>query len=120
MYIVCRKLEEKRQKCKEAIETTDLLKKENIRIKTQVNWYSYNMFIRLFCIILYSCTKLYCIVLLTFYSVNVMINNMYFFIHYVAINRVTFHTPTTLGHSPYNVRGKWSVNSLLETFLNQI
>ncbi|XP_074627248.1 E3 ubiquitin-protein ligase TRAIP-like isoform X1 [Acropora palmata] len=32
-----RKLEEKRQKCKEAIETTDLLKKENIRIKTQLN-----------------------------------------------------------------------------------
>ena len=96
MHIVCRKLEEKRQKCKEAIETTDLLKKENIRIKTQVNWYSYNMFIRLFCVILYSCTRLYCTVLLTFYSVNVMINILFF--HAFCSNGVTFHTPTTLGH----------------------
>ena len=84
MHIVCRKLEEKRQKCKEAIETTDLLKKENIRIKTQVNWYSYNMYIRLVCIILYSCTRLYCTVLLTFYTVNVMINIL-FFMHFVAM-----------------------------------
>lgn len=95
MYIVCRKLEEKRQKCKEAIETTDLLKKENIRIKTQVNWCSYSMFVKLLCIILFSHTKPNRTVLLTFYSVNMMIN---IFFNANCSNGVTFHTPTLLGH----------------------
>lgn len=36
-YILGRKLEEKRLKCKEAINTTEIIKKENNRIKMEVN-----------------------------------------------------------------------------------
>lgn len=37
LYILGRKLEEKRLKCKEAINTTEIIKKENNRIKMEVS-----------------------------------------------------------------------------------